>query len=299
MAQESHFLDAHTHVQLAAFDEDRKEVLARAREAGVWMINVGTQLETSKAAVNLTEELAGHETGVLAAVGLHPVHTAKSFHDEQEFGSDEKLKKVSAHGEKFNLASYRKLAAHPNVVAIGECGLDYYHFADNEPREDQVRKQKEAFMGQIELSHETGKPLMIHCRNAFPDLIQILKNYEKKLGGSLGRNPGVVHFFTGTADDAHMLLNLGFSFTFGGAITFPPRKGKAEGDYDRLVKIIPANRILSETDAPYVSPIAHRGERNEPAYVVEVVKRLAELKNISPEAMKKHIWENARRIFQI
>ncbi len=159
---------------------------------------------------------------------------------------------------------------------------------------------------------------MIHCRNgadesAFAELIEILKNYknkfddlaEKVAGGN--RAPGIIHFFTGTPDDVRALLTLGFSFTFGGAITFPPRKIKiggadgmaASGTYDEVVKIIPLDRILSETDAPYVAPAIYRGKRNEPAYVVEVVKKLAELKGVSPEAMKTQIWKNAKRIFRL
>jgi TatD DNase family protein len=108
-----------------------------------------------------------------------------------------------------------------------------------------------------------------------------------------------VHFFTGTPDNARALLDLGFSFTFGGAITFPPRKGMAQGAYDEVISLIPIERILSETDAPYVTPAPFRGKRNEPAYVVHTVARLAELKGISPEEMKAQIWENAKRIFKI
>jgi len=108
---------------------------------------------------------------------------------------------------------------------------------------------------------------------------------------------GVIHFFTGTVAEARELLKLGFSFTFGGAITFPPRKGASENQYHELIREIPAGRILSETDAPYVAPVAYRGKRNEPAYVIEVVKKLAELKNISMDEMKLQIRQNAARIF--
>ncbi len=111
--------------------------------------------------------------------------------------------------------------------------------------------------------------------------------------------PGVVHFFTGTADDARRLLDMGFSFTFGGAITFPSRKGKAQGDYDEVIKLIPIDHIMSETDAQYVAPAPYRGKRNEPAYVVHTVARLAELKSVSLDEMKTRIAENAKRIFKI
>jgi TatD DNase family protein len=132
---------------------------------------------------------------------------------------------------------------------------------------------------------------MIHCRDAFADLIEFVRPHAHELP------PGVVHFFTGTPDDARALLDLGFSFTFGGVVTFPPRKGKTQGDYDEVIKLIPIGRIMSETDAPYVAPAPFRGKRNEPAYVVHVVTRLAELKGVSTEKMKAQIEENAKRIF--
>jgi TatD DNase family protein len=134
---------------------------------------------------------------------------------------------------------------------------------------------------------------MVHCRNAFEDLIEFLKPHADEL------TPGVIHFFTGTPDDANRLLDMGFSFTFGGVVTFPPRKGQTQGDYDEAIKLIPMENILSETDAPYVAPMPYRGKRNEPAYVVNTVARLAELKNVSPDVMKAQIWANAQRIFKI
>ncbi len=290
--QQNHFFDAHTHVQFSGFNDDREAVLKRADEADVWMVNVGTQKETSRAAVTLAEQ---HNAGIYAAIGLHPVHTAKSYHDEAELGGGEAAKAFTSRGEVFDADYYRPLALHQKTVAIGECGLDYFHFNENESKEIQMKRQREAFVAQIALAREVKKPLMIHCRNAFDDLIEILASpsYPKV------DNPGVIHFFTGTMVDAERLLALGFSFTFGGVVTFPPRKGTSAGDYDEVVKMIPADRILSETDAPYASPAPYRGKRNEPAYVVETVKKLAELKNISPEAMKRQIWENARRIFGV
>lgn len=290
------FFDAHTHVPFSAYDADREAVLVRAREAGVWMINVGTQIDTSRAAVALAEK---YNEGVYAAIGLHPVHTSKSFHDESELGGGDGAKAFTSRGEAFDVEAYRRLALHVKTVAIGECGLDYFRFTEDESREEQVRRQKEAFIAQIELSLEVKKPLMIHCRDAFPDLIEILKFYKNKFDNLPERAPGVVHFFTGTPDDARALLELGFSFTFGGAVTFPPRKGKTVGDYDEVVKLIPIDRILSETDAPYITPAPNRGKRNEPAYIPEIVKKLAELKGVTAEEMKAQVWENAQRIFGV
>ncbi len=273
------YFDAHTHVQFAAFEEDRKDVIDRALGNNVWIVNVGTQRDTSKKAVEVANL---YKEGVYAAIGLHPIHTEKSYHDIKELGADDKAKEFTSRGEAFDYDYYKKLAADPKVVAIGECGLDYYRLG-----EETKKKQAETFIKQIELANEVKKPLMIHCRQAFADLIEILNLKSKILNRP---NPGIIHFFSGTKEDAKTLLDMGFLFTFGGVITFAR-------DYDEVIKMLPMNRILSETDAPYVSPAPYRGKRNEPSYVVEVVKKLAELKNVSVEEMKRRIFENAKQIF--
>ncbi len=286
------FFDAHTHVNLAAFKNDYKDVTNRALDAGVGMINIGTQKDTSSRAVEIAREFP---SGVYAAVGLHPVHTGKSFYDADELGGGEAAKSFTSRGEVFDYEYYKKLAVDSKVVAIGECGLDYFRIEINRTDIDDIKnKQKAAFVEQIKLAHEVKKPLMIHCRNAFPDLINLLTtNYPL-----LTEPPGVIHFFTGTKDDVEKLLDLEFYFTFGGVVTFPPKAGR-RSDYDEIVKLIPMDRILSETDAPYVAPALYRGKRNEPAYVIEVVKKLAELKNLSLEDMQKQILENTEAAFEI
>lgn len=278
------FFDAHTHLQFSGYDADRDAVISRARAAGVVIANVGTQKDTSRFAVELAEKY----DGTYATVGLHPIHTSKSYHDEKELGGGEAAKAFTSRGEFFDLDYYRSLALHDKVIAIGECGLDYFRFNEDEPRDQQMRKQREAFVGQIGLAREIKKPLMIHCRNAFSDVVEILRSPAYPVI----EDAGVVHFFTGTPDEARAFLDLGFSFTFGGVVTFTH-------DYDEAIKMIPIERILSETDAPYVSPAPYRGKRNEPAYVVETVKKLAELKGVTPDDMKEQIWTNAKRIFKI
>lgn len=292
MMQEFPFFDAHTHVQFSAYDADREAVISRAKNAGVRFVNVGTQKDTSRRAVELAEQYEG----VFAIVGLHPVHTSKSFHDADELGGGEAAKGFTSRGEVFNADYYRELASHPKTLAIGECGLDYFRFNEDEPRDVQIQKQKDAFLVQIALATEIKKPLMIHCREAFPDLISMLRS---SFSVHRPENPGIIHFFTGTGAEAQDLLDLGFSFTFGGAITFPPRKGDMENQYHKLVRIIPIEKILSETDAPYVAPALYRGKRNEPAYVIEVVKKLAELKDVSVNEMAVQIRENAKQIFRV
>src|SRR3989344_71281 len=152
------YFDAHTHVQFVAFNNDREEVIKRSLDAGVGMNIVGTQYDTSASAVALAE---AHEE-VLATIGLHPIHTSKSFHDQKELG--EGGKEFTSRGEQFEPAKYEKLAQSPKVIAIGECGLDYYSL-DEETKE----KQKKIFIEQIELANKLGKPLMLHIRQAYSD----------------------------------------------------------------------------------------------------------------------------------
>ena len=289
-----YFFDVHTHAHFAAFHDDGDEVIKRALDAGVWTVNVGTQRDTSRAAIETAER---YERGVYAAVGLHPIHTEKSYHDAKELGlppfggrtaKNAKSKSKSgsgfvSRGEDFDYDYYKNLAQHPKVVAIGECGLDYYRSERHAARS----KQKAVFEQHIALARELGKPLMVHCRNGFGDLIELLKakSYQLKAGG-------VVHFFTGTVDDARVLLDMGFSFSFGGVTTFT-------SDYDEVVRFIPLDHILSETDAPYVTPVPYRGTRNEPLYVREVVRRIAEIRGEEYERVRETLVQNALRCFAV
>ena len=283
-----HYFDIHAHPNFVAFEADRDEVIRRALEAGVWMNVVGTQQETSQKAVLLAER---YPTGVYATVGLHPIHTSKSFHDEKELG--EGGKEFTSRGELFDSTFYRKLADHPKVVAIGECGLDYYH--DTNPRmgtnaTNQIQEQ--AFRAQIELALEVKKPLMLHLRNgsgrsAYNDAFRILEscflNHESTVKGNL-------HFFAGSVEEAKPFLDLGFSFSFTGVVTFAR-------DYDDIVRYLPIDRIMAETDAPYVTPAPYRGKRNEPLYVREVVKAIAGIRGLSEEEVSTVLWQNARTFF--
>ena len=269
------FFDVHTHVQFAAFKDDRKEVLERALKNDVWVVNVGTQRDTSESALELAEK---YPEGVWAAVGLHPIHADKSYHNAEELGGGEAALEFTSRGEEFDYDYYKKLAENHKVVAIGECGLDYYRLSA-----DTKKKQKEIFEKQIALSNEIKKPLMIHCREAFADLIEILSEQRSSVAG-------IVHFFSGTTENAGKLMDLGFSFSFGGVLTFAR-------DYDKVVKYIPMGRVLLETDAPYVAPVPYRGKRNEPSYVIEVAKKIAEIKDLTLEEVAVLTFQNAERIF--
>lgn len=275
------FVDIHTHINLAAFAEDREAATKRALDAGVRHINVGTQYKTSEAAVALAERFP---EGVYATVGLHPVHTSASYHDTKELGGDYGKAFTSA-GEVFDYDAYKKLAAHPKVAAIGECGLDFYRA----PSEEEWRKQIEAFEAQIALANDTGKPLMLHLRsgngrNAYAEAQAILKRQAQVLGNS--------HFFAGSLDDAKGFWSMGYTTSFTGVITFAR-------NYDEVVRAAPRDMLHAETDAPYVAPVPHRGARNEPSYVIEVVKKIAEIRNEEEEVVVTTLYENAHRMFGV
>lgn len=284
------YIDIHTHVNFAAFDVDREEVIRRALDAGVALVNVGTQKDTSRKAVELAEK---YEQGVYAIIGLHPIHTGKSYHDAKELGEGEK--EFTSRGEIFNTAIYRIMAKHPKVVGIGECGLDYYRFKISDLRfKEELRKQEEAFRKQIELAIDIGKPLMLHLRNgtersAYNDAFSILKSYnlspKSKLRGNL-------HFFAGSVAEAKPFLDIGFYFSFTGVITFVK-------EYAEIIRYLPLDRIMSETDAPYATPAPYRGKRNEPLYVREVVKAVADIRDEDCEKVRNQLMENAKHFFKI
>ncbi|MFA6000345.1 MAG: TatD family hydrolase [Candidatus Paceibacterota bacterium] len=283
------YIDIHSHVNFKAFDEDRDAVIARALENDTWVMNVGTQIDTSRKAVEMADK---YPEGVYAVVGLHPIHTGASFHDEKELG--EGGAEFTSRGEKFDKDAYRELLKNPKTVAIGECGLDYYHLT-----EESLGRQKEAFIAQIELANEVNKPLMIHVRNnyedpsrnAFVDILEILKQHAKV--------KGVIHFFEGDLEDAKGFNDIGFLISFTGAITYPPRKKGRSCDYETIIKSTPLDMILNDTDSPYLAPVPHRGKRNEPVYVREIVKKIAEIKNLPEEEVAAAIVANARRLFGI
>ena len=274
-------IDAHTHAQFAAYGDGGSEVIGRALDNDIWLVNVGTQIDTSKDAINAADN---YKEGVYASVGLHPIHTGKSYHDIQELGGGDAEKEFTSRGEKFDYDAYKKLAQHPKTVSIGECGLDYYR---TDPETKKI--QEEVFINQIELANEVGKPLMIHCRDAFQDLIKILGANSNKLKAD---GAGIIHFFTGSVNDAAKLLNLGFYFSFGGVITFTH-------DYDEAIRRVSLDRIVVETDAPYVAPVPFRGKRNEPSYVIYPAEKLAEIMGVGMDEIAKKTTENARKIFNI
>jgi TatD DNase family protein len=280
------YIDTHAHVNLGAFDEDREQVLERTRKLGVGHINVGTKESTSKKAV----EIAQAHDDVWAIVGLHPIQTTAQLHDEDEIGKGSRP--FSSAGEVFDSEYYRSLARScSKVVGIGECGFDYYH-CDASTYE----AQEAAFIAQVRLANELQLPLMIHTRDpkpgttsptgrsAYEDVLSILREYAVV--------PGNVHFFASSYEVAKQFFDLGFTVSFTGVITFAVA-------YEDVVRGVPLDLLHAETDCPYVAPMPYRGQRCEPAHVIEVVKKIAHLKALPVEVVTEQLRENFLRLYHL
>lgn len=277
-------IDTHCHVSFEAYKDDAEAVVKRALDAGVKMITVGTRAETSRKAVEFAET---HE-GVWAAVGLHPGHVhAQDFVDANEVPADQ----VSAghQAEAFNPATYRSLLIHPKVVAVGECGLDYYRLPPGVLADQTKEEQKIVVRAQLALATETGKPVVIHCRDAHADQAELLR--AEIATGGLSRR-GVIHCFTGTAAEAAAYKELGFYVAFGGIATFA--KNVME-----TVSAVPLDQLLLETDAPYLAPAPFRGKRNEPSYLKQIALKIASLKGVTVEELERVTTANAEKLFGI
>jgi len=284
-------IDTHSHIHFCAYDDDREAVLARSRERDIAMITVGTLAETSRSAI----EFAQMHSDVYATVGLHPNYASgQDYIDEME---EEKAVGDGGHAEIrreiFDPREYLEMAKHPKVVAIGETGLDYFHFPKGADVELAKKMQKDVLREHIKIAQSVGKPLVVHCRDAHADLLQVLKETDSEYG--------VIHCFTGSLEEARAYVALGFHISFTGVITFPPRKSAPEVQQALLevVRQIPIESILIETDAPYLAPVPHRGERNEPAFVSYVAEKIAEIKGVSFDEVARVTTQNAKKLFGI
>ncbi|HEC33062.1 MAG TPA: TatD family deoxyribonuclease [Candidatus Kaiserbacteria bacterium] len=253
------YFDFHSHIYFPKFANDIDEVLTRMRGHKVGTIVVGTDLEQSKKAL----EFAKKHDGVFASVGLHPADNTKEFFDEKK---------------------YEEFLLDENVVMIGECGLDYFHEKD----EGERARQRKEFEKQIDFAVAHNKPIMLHIREAHKDGLDMLCSKKKEYGDRLHGN---AHFFTESSDIAKQYYELDFTTSFPGVITFTH-------DYDETVKYAPKDMILSETDSPYVAPESHRGKRNEPVFVIEIVKKMAEIRGEDVEELKKQLVKNALRFLK-
>ncbi|MDP2652228.1 MAG: TatD family hydrolase [bacterium] len=262
------YIDAHCHLQFEQYAQDREEIIGRMREEDVAGIVVGTDSETSEQAIALAERYEH----LYAAVGFHPGNVRDIVNPSSDEG--------------FTMSKLRELAMHPKVVAIGECGLDYFHAEKND-------EQKEIFEKHITLAATLEKPLIIHSRssktdNAYQDLIQLLKKAKTEYPNLRGD----IHFFTGSLADAQELIKLGFTISFTAVITFAR-------EYDEIIRSVPLANILSETDAPFVAPASRRGERNDPLAVIDVVQQIAHIRNEDSEAVRLALLANAQNLFAL
>lgn len=262
--------DSHTHLNFQAFDSDRDAVIARCREAGMLVMNVGAAIATSRSAVQLAR---AHEF-CYASVGLHPIHV---------------------YDEEFESVAYQALIdeSEGRVKAVGECGIDYWHIkATDVPLDDVKAKQRTVFEAHIALAQKNNLALIIHGRNGKEDMTAYKTIYEIVTAQKVSR--AVVHCFGGSIDEARMFSSLGFYIGFTGIVTFDKT-----GTLDAMLKALPLESILIETDAPYLTPVPYRGQRNEPPYVIEVAKHIAHIKNIGLDEVMRVTGMNARHLFNI
>lgn len=281
--------DSHSHLHSFQFDGDREEIIKKLRDFDIKTINIGTDFEESKKAVELARK---YPDLLHASVGLHPTDNSK---------------------EDLDINIYRELAKDEKVVAIGECGLDYAFFAHKRSEwlqkrasteafgegglseKDIKEKQKMVFIKQAELSKELEKPLILHCRpsrgtqDAYEDIINIIENLKFKIKNY---NNGVVHFFSGSKETAKKFLDFGFYISFAGPITFAP-------EYREVVEFISLDKILIETDSPFAAPLPYRGQRNEPTYIEFVARQIAEWKGLDFDKVAAQTHNNAKDLFRI
>lgn len=289
-------IDTHCHIQFDAYDADRDDIIRKCHEKEIGLLVVGCDEESSRKALELVSSLP-KEREAWCAVGQHPTDTGKPF-DYKTF---------------YDLARSSK-----KVVAIGECGLDYYRIENQESRIKEM--QKDLFFQHLNLAHELHLPLIIHCRNAHEDMIEALMHRyrishseQSEPACPVGRESrvsqnhrdpsvahrddnarehGVLHCFTGTAIDAQSYLDLGFMISFTGIVTFTKQ-------YDDIVSLVPLEKMLIETDSPFLTPAPHRGQRNSPEYVEYVARRIGEIKGVPAEEVWRVTTENAKRLFGI
>jgi TatD DNase family protein len=253
-------IDIHAHLDFPDFDIDREELIADMLSKDIGAFNVGTSLETSKNSIVLAEK----HKNIWAIVGVHPIHAGESLVND--------LEKIEL------------LIIHPKCVAIGECGLDFFKKSDDM---ENKKIQLEFFEKQIELALTYNKSLMIHCRQAYPETLDVLENYKK----SHPELRAHFHFFTESIDTARRVLDNGFTVSFTGPITF--------ADYEELVKFVPLESLMIETDSPYASPKSVRGKRNDPRNVIEIGVKIAQIKGLPEDEVFGQIKENIKRVFGV
>jgi TatD DNase family protein len=269
-------IDTHSHLNFKAYEKDREEVIKRTQEQDVVCIDIGTKYETSKKAVDLAEKYEN----IYAGIGMHPIHIKTDLLKiklDPEEGAFEPFR------EDFDKNKYIELAKSNKVVAIGEIGLDYYYKPKTKTRLEQFKKnQKNLFLEQLKMAEELNLPVIIHCRMAHNDVLEILKKQNLK---------GVIHCFTGNLEEAKKYIELGFYLGINGIID--------KLDLLEVIENVPIEKILTETDCPYLTPKAEGDKRNEPIFVKHVIQKIADIKKISFEQVCEKTTQNAKELFNI
>jgi TatD DNase family protein len=280
------YFDTHCHIQFTAYNDDRDDVIDRCISKNTIMNVVGTQIPTSQAAVALAES---HES-IVASVGIHPIqHHAVDVVEE--------MSSFRTRAESWDDSIMKELASHERVVAIGETGLDKYHIPPDVDEAIVFDSQVTLFKKHVSLAQEVNKPLVIHVREAHDDMITLLQNMQGE-----GTKPrGTVHCFTGSWDHAQAYMSMGLYLGFTGIITYPPRKSdpNTKNMLEETIRNMPLDRILVETDAPYLAPQVRRGKRNEPWLVRECVARIADIRGMDAGEVASITTTNARRLFAV
>jgi TatD DNase family protein len=261
------YFDTHSHINFSQFDEDREDILQEMLRKEIGTICVGTNIDTSRESVHLADTWEN----LYATVGIHPTDTAGGF-DEQKFSV---------------------FMNNPKVVSVGECGLDYFRIDEEDKKTKQ--SQKEVFQNQIECALKHDLPLMLHGRprartqDAYREMLEILEDFFQNSGDRLRGN---VHFFVGSIEIAKRFLEMGFTLSFDGPITF-------SREYDDVISFLPQDALLAETDSPYAAPDPYRGKRNSPLYIPYIVRKLAEIRKEDEEKVRVATIQNTKRIFGI
>jgi TatD DNase family protein len=275
-------IDTHAHLDFKDFDDDREEVIRRAFDNGVKaIVNIGVDIATSRKSIELAER---HEH-IFAAVGFHPHNAAEKL----SLPTDEDIEEL------------KKIAKHEKVKAIGEIGLDYFHYKAPE----QIEQQKSLFEKQLKIANEAGLPVVIHCREAWKDLYEIVKSQSQNPKSKIPKNKNtqntkfVLHCYSGNSKDTRKFLELdNVYFSFSGNITYPKPVDRAE-KLAEAVRTVPLDKIMLDSDAPFLAPQEFRGKRNEPAYVKYILQKIADIKDISAKEVEMATDENAAKFFHM
>ncbi|MBI5765991.1 TatD family hydrolase [Candidatus Falkowbacteria bacterium] len=285
--------DSHAHLNFRAFDNDRDEVIARCQKREMAVINVGTQLATSQKAIAIAQDFSAVGGNFFATVAIHPIYVGKYQCDPRESKEHELFEKMNL-PEIFEEIS--KLANESGVVAIGETGFDYFRLARDIEKNKLL--QKEYFLKHLDLAQKNNLPVILHCRgnqenphDAYLDVLDIIKEKFKACPANAG---GVIHCFGADLEIANKFIGFGFYIGLTGIITFAK---KAE-EIQEVARLLPLDKILIETDSPYLAPEPYRGKRNEPIYVEYVAQKIAELKHLSLEEVVAATAKNAEKLFK-